>query len=1165
MKTQNPASWLRFAIIFAASSSIQITASLAETYTWNLDASGPSDWNNNSSWTPNTGFPDAIDDVANLNNDILSNNAIGMGAPVTVGSLNIGDLGGNNKFTINSGSALTFDVSSGSAAITRTATGDGADAINTAIVLNDDLIVTINSTKGLLTLGGAISGSGKSLTKEGDGWLVLGGTNTYGGSTYVNSGALDFRNVSLDGFGGGSGRNISVAAGAIVKRSALDNAFLNRLVETTSEITVMTDNTANSLDFSSSTGANLPNAFLGNWAGNGSKREYSGTITPASDAYRLGGKGSTGLLGIVGANKLTGPQGLIVGGTGASKIRVNLAEAQDFTGETVINSGAKLTLGNNLAIQNSVLNVGSSGGNFACAAGTNAARITGETASPSPTFGGLVGSRNLLSVFSSDGGNNETNLAATAITGFTLNTGTGVNVTYSGIIADFAPATTLTKSGAGTQVLSGNHSYTGATTIHAGTLAIGHPYLALEAPLTIDSGANLRLDFEGTVEVTTLILDGETQPKGVYNSENASPFIAGIGTVTVVDLDTDDDGLPDDYELAHTTPPSATTLNPGDDLENGGAGDGLTNLQEYQLGTDPNDPDTDNDGLDDGPELAGVGLRPPTDPLKYDTDGDGFSDGVETNTGSWAGSTDTGTNPVNPDTDGDGLKDGVETHTAIYVSETNAGCDPHDADSDDDNVSDWYEVAASYTDPNIATSKPKVPYPLPDPDGSTGATDKPVKVFILMGQSNMVGQGDIDPIGTLGTLATTVKQDGKFPNLLDTGGNWLPRNDVTYKGVVAATGLPGPLQPGQGGNTSSIGPELGFGQIMGYHFDEPVLVLKTSEGGKNLGYQLLPPGSPQYTSGGYTYAGYGDSPNKWTTGTTPVPDGTKGGEQYDKTVAAAKGVLDDFNTLYPDYATQGYVIAGFVWFQGWNDIAGDQTYVDRYEMNLANYINAIRTEFSAPNAPFVVCSSGFNGSAASGDILNVINAQLAVGDPVKYPAFAGNVKAFDSRGYWRTAAESRVDQNYHYHRNAETFLLVGDAAGRAMIDLLENAGGGYSTWLSTNGATGQTLDQDHDGDGVSNGIEYFLGGPSGDTTGFTALPGISNTGGTFSITWTKGTGYTGNYGTDFVVETSDTLTGAWTSETLGVNVTISGNDVTYTFPSPPGTRKFARLKVVESP
>jgi autotransporter-associated beta strand protein len=121
---------------------------------------------------------------------------------------------------------------------------------------------------------------------------------------------------------------------------------------------------------------------------------------------------------------------------------------------------------------------------------------------------------------------------------------------------------------------------------------------------------------------------------------------------------------------------------------------------------------------------------------------------------------------------------------------------------------------------------------------------------------------------------------------------------------------------------------------------------------------------------------------------------------------------------------------------------------------------------------------------------------------------------------------------------------------------------GYSAWASLNGA-GPNLNDDHDNDGVDNGVEYFIGGPTGNTTGFTPLPGVTNTGGTLSVTWTKAAGYTGTYGTDFVVQTSSTLSGIWTNEILspdpGFTVVITGNDVKYTFPA--GTKNFARLKV----
>jgi autotransporter-associated beta strand protein len=119
---------------------------------------------------------------------------------------------------------------------------------------------------------------------------------------------------------------------------------------------------------------------------------------------------------------------------------------------------------------------------------------------------------------------------------------------------------------------------------------------------------------------------------------------------------------------------------------------------------------------------------------------------------------------------------------------------------------------------------------------------------------------------------------------------------------------------------------------------------------------------------------------------------------------------------------------------------------------------------------------------------------------------------------------------------------------------------GYASWATLNGA-GPNLNDDHDNDGVRNGVEYFLGGPNGNTTGFTALPGVTNTAGTLSVTWVMGSGYAGVYGTDFTVETSDTLTGTWATESSPGTVAISGSNVTYTYPAPLGSKKFTRLKV----
>jgi autotransporter-associated beta strand protein len=84
------------------------------------------------------------------------------------------------------------------------------------------------SNSGLATVSSVIAWAA-SLTKTGSGTLTLGRANTYSGNTYASAGIHDFSSISLGGFGGGSGINISVVTGAGVRRSTLDNAFLNQV------------------------------------------------------------------------------------------------------------------------------------------------------------------------------------------------------------------------------------------------------------------------------------------------------------------------------------------------------------------------------------------------------------------------------------------------------------------------------------------------------------------------------------------------------------------------------------------------------------------------------------------------------------------------------------------------------------------------------------------------------------------------------------------------------------------------------------------------------------------------------------------------------------------------------------------------------------------------
>ena len=283
-----------------------------------------------------------------------------------------------------------------------------------------------------------------------------------------------------------------------------------------------------------------------------------------------------------------------------------------------------------------------------------------------------------------------------------------------------------------------------------------------------------------------------------------------------------------------------------------------------------------------------------------------------------------------------------------------------------------------------------------------------------------------------GLLNTVVKKDGKFQHLVDDEGKWTVRNDVIYKGVISAVAQ-GPLKVGIQGNT--IGPEMQFGHIMGTYHDEPVLLIKASIGNRSLGWDILPPESKRFTHDGHVYAGYGDKCPSWVEGEPKKEVNWYAGKQYDDYVKAVHDVLSNFDTLFPEWKDQGYEIAGFVWWQGHKD--GNEVHAGRYEQNLVSLIRAWRAEFKAPKAPWVIATIGFGGWDMAGPHVTVANAQLAVsGEKGKYPEFKGNVLTVETRDFWRNTSLSPSGQGYHYNRNAETYMLVGDALGRGMVKLL---------------------------------------------------------------------------------------------------------------------------------
>ncbi|MFT4550677.1 MAG: hypothetical protein ACI8XO_001632 [Verrucomicrobiales bacterium] len=165
--------------------------------------------------------------------------------------------------------------------------------------------------------------------------------------------------------------------------------------------------------------------------------------------------------------------------------------------------------------------------------------------------------------------------------------------------------------------------------------------------------------------------DGTEYSVRVMATGEVSLETTGQSFVLTLIADSDADLLPDAWELA-----TAENLDDLSGLEGANFdGDSLSDLEEYQISLssypniNPTLADTDADNLEDGAEIAGAGVRPPTDPTSNDTDGDSLTDEQETNTSNFVDSGDTGSNPTLADTDGDLFPDPMEVKYASDPSD----------------------------------------------------------------------------------------------------------------------------------------------------------------------------------------------------------------------------------------------------------------------------------------------------------------------------------------------------------------------------------------------------------------------------------------------------------------------------------------------------------------
>ena len=301
----------------------------------------------------------------------------------------------------------------------------------------------------------------------------------------------------------------------------------------------------------------------------------------------------------------------------------------------------------------------------------------------------------------------------------------------------------------------------------------------------------------------------------------------------------------------------------------------------------------------------------------------------------------------------------------------------------------------------------------------------PFRITYFTNDAN--GLGWIVRTDVPGALSTLVRHKGLYPWLLNEQGQWAARDDVWYRGVIAAGG-----SRWLGVNGGKIGPELGFGYVVGEHFDGPVLVLKTSQGNRSLSWDFLPPGSKRFEHGGRIYAGYKESPESWEKDATPEPIEWYAGKQYDDCFGAAHEVLDNFDQQFPHWKGRGYTIEGFGWWQGDKD-RYNEGHASHYEQHLVRLIRTLRAEFECPDARFVVATLGQTAKdTAEGNEKLILEAQLAVdGNSGKYPEFKGNVATVYTHPLNQGGAS-----NSHYNGNAQTYMDVGLAMGKAMVKLI---------------------------------------------------------------------------------------------------------------------------------
>ncbi len=318
------------------------------------------------------------------------------------------------------------------------------------------------------------------------------------------------------------------------------------------------------------------------------------------------------------------------------------------------------------------------------------------------------------------------------------------------------------------------------------------------------------------------------------------------------------------------------------------------------------------------------------------------------------------------------------------------------------------------------------------------AAEGPVKVFILAGQSNMEGKAKISLMEYQVGQPQTREL---FAHLRDKD-EWIVRDDVWIKFL----GRKGNLTVGYG-SPDRVGPELDFGVTVGNHFDEQVLIIKTAWGGKSLYRDFRPPSSGEPAS--EILDAMLQNARKKNPEASMADVREPFGAYYRAMLQEVADTLENIEDHFPAYAGQGYELAGFVWFQGWNDMV-NADYTAAYAQNMVNFIRDVRKDLNAPKLPFVIGQLGVGGTQEEPNEKKAAfkTAQAAAAER---PEFQGNVAVVRTDAFWDMTADAVFrkgwrdhvqewetvgsDYPFHYLGSGKTFCAIGRAFGEAVLEL----------------------------------------------------------------------------------------------------------------------------------